>query len=336
MSSASNLRQPARGAGRRRLLAIAMAVATVGTAVAQPAPAWPTKAITLIVPFAPGGIADITARTVAQTMAKSLGQAIVIDNRPSAGSIVASQAVANAPPDGYTVLLMSNSNAVSEGLFRKLPFDSARDFAPVGMLGVFDLAAFVDDGSRFRSLAEVIAYAKANPGKLTIGTISVGSTQHLSAELFKTAAGIDAVIVPYKASGAVLTALRAGEIDVGFEILGPFLSQVTGHTLRALAVTSDKRFPALPDVPTAQEAGVRGYDVASWNALAVPAKTPAAVIERLNKAANDALKTPEVQQQLHKLGVRPQGGTPEQMRTLLASEIKRWSAVIATAKLEKQ
>ena len=335
MSSASNPRRPARSPGRRHLLAAALGFAAAGSAVAQPA-VWPTRPITLIVPFAPGGIADITARTVAQTMAKTLGQAIVIDNRPSAGSIVASQAVANAAPDGYTVLLMSNSNAVSEGLFKKLPFDSTRDFAPVGMLGVFDLAAFVDNGSRFKSLAEVIAYAKANPGKLTIGTISVGSTQHLSAELFKTAAGIDAVIVPYKGSGAVLTALRAGEIDVGFEILGPFLSQVTGHTLRALAVTSDERFPALPDVPTVQQAGVRGYDVASWNALAVPAKTPAAVIERLNKAANDALKTPEVRQQLQKLGVRPQGGTPEQMRTLLASEIKRWSAVIAAAKLEKQ
>jgi len=318
---------------RRLLLAAALAL-PVAAVCAQPA--WPAKAITLIVPFAPGGIADITARTVAQSMSKSLGQAIVIDNRPSAGSIVASQAVANAAPDGYTVLLMSNSNAVSEGLFKKLPFDSTRDFAPVGTLGFFDLAAFVDNGSRFRSLAEVIAYAKANPGKLTIGTISVGSTQQLAAELFKTTAGIDAVIVPYKGSGAVLTALRAGEIDVGFEILGPFLSQVSGHTLRALAVTSGKRFPALADVPTVQEAGVRGYDVASWNALAVPAKTPRPVIDRLNKAANDALKSPEVRQQLEKLGVRAQGGTPEQMQALLASEIKRWGSVIAAAKIEKQ
>ena len=319
---------------RRGLLGAALALPFVGAARAQTV--WPARTITLIVPFAPGGIADITARTVAQSMAKSLGQAIVVDNRPSAGSIIASQAVAGAAPDGYTVLLMSNSNAVSEGLFKKLPFDSTRDFAPVGMLGVFDLAAFVDNGSRFKSLAEVISHAKANPGKLTIGTIAVGSTQHLAAELFKTSAGIDAVTVPYKASGAVLTALRAGEIDVGFEILGPFLSQVTGHTLRALAVTSGRRFPALADVPTVQEAGVRGYDVASWNALAVPAKTPRSVIDRLNKAANDALALPAVQQQLEKLGVRPQGGTPEQMQALLASEIKRWGAVIAAAKIEKQ
>ncbi len=241
---------------RRGLLAAALALSAAGSALAQTAPAWPAKAITLIVPFAPGGIADITARTVAQSMARSLGQAIVIDNRPSAGSIVASQAVANAAPDGYTVLLMSNSNAVSEGLFKKLPFDSTRDFAPVGTLGFFDLAAFVDNGSRFKTLAEVIAFAKSQPGKLTIGTISVGTTQQLAAELFKTLAGIDAVIVPYKGSSAVLTGLRGGEIDVGFEILGPFLSQVSGGTLRALAVTSAKRFPTLPDVPTVQEAGV--------------------------------------------------------------------------------
>ncbi|NML15769.1 Bug family tripartite tricarboxylate transporter substrate binding protein [Azohydromonas caseinilytica] len=319
---------------RRRLLTAALALPAARWVQAQPA--WPAKTITLIVPFAPGGIADITARTVTQAVAKSLGQTIVIDNRPSAGSIVASQAVAKAAPDGYTVLLMSNSNAVSEGLFKKLPFSSIRDFAPVATLGFFDLAAFVDNGSRFKSLAEVIGYAKANPGKLTIGTISIGSTQHLAAELFKTTAGIDAVIVPYKASAAVLTALRGGEIDIGFEILGPFLSQVTGKTLRALAVTSDKRFPTLPDVPTVQESGVRNYNVASWNALAVPAKTPQAVIERLNRAANDALKQPEVQQQLQKLGVRPKGGTPQELQTLLASEIKRWSAVIAEAKIERQ
>ena len=319
---------------RRRLLAATLALPAAGLSRAQPA--WPSKPVTLIVPFAPGGIADITARTVAQAMSKSLGQSMVIDNRPSAGSIVGTQAVAKAAPDGYTVLLMSNSNAVSEGLFRKLPFKVTRDLAPVGTLGFFDLAAFVDAGSRFKSLAEVVAYAKANPGKLTIGTLSIGSTQHLAAELFKTSAGIEAVIVPYKASAAVLTALRGGEIDVGFEILGPFLSQVSGGTLRALAVTSDKRFPTLADVPTVQEAGVRGYNVASWNALAVPAATPPAVVARLNQAANEALKTPAVQQQLQKLGVRPQGGTPQELQSLLAAEIKRWAQVIADAKIERQ
>jgi tripartite-type tricarboxylate transporter receptor subunit TctC len=318
---------------RRSLLLTAVAV-SAGHVQAQTK--YPEKAITLIVPFGPGGIADLTARAVAQAMTATLKQTIVVDNRPSAGSIVGSTAVAKAQPDGYTMLLMSNGNAVSQTLFKKLPFDVMNDFAPVGTLGFFDLAVFVSAESRFKTMREVTAYAKANPGKLTIGTIAPGSTQHLSAELFKTAAGIDAVTVPYKGTPAVVTALRSGEIDVGFEILGPMLSQVEGKALRALAVTSGKRFPLLPNVPTVQEEGIAGYDVASWNALAVPAKTPKDIVAKLTLAANEALKSPEVIAQLQKLGVRPQGSTPEQMTQLLTSEIKRWGDVIKTSKIETQ
>jgi tripartite-type tricarboxylate transporter receptor subunit TctC len=318
---------------RRSLLLTAVAV-SAGRVQAQTK--YPEKAITLIVPFGPGGIADLTARAVAQAMTATLKQTIVVDNRPSAGSIVGSTAVAQAQPDGYTMLLMSNGNAVSQTLFKKLPFDVMKDFAPVGTLGFFDLAVFVAAESRFKTLREVTAYAKANPGKLTIGTIAPGSTQHLSAELFKTTAGIDAVTVPYKGTPAVVTALRSGEIDVGFEILGPMLSQVEGKALRALAVTSGKRFPLLPNVPTVQEEGIARYDVASWNALAVPAKTPKDIVAKLTLAANEALKSPEVIAQLQKLGVRPQGSTPEQMTQLLTSEIKRWGDVIKISKIETQ
>jgi len=318
---------------RRSLLLTAVAV-SAGRVQAQAK--YPEKPITLIVPFGPGGIADLTARAVAQAMTATLKQTIVVDNRPSAGSIVGSTAVAQAQPDGYTMLLMSNGNAVSQTLFKKLPFDAVKDFAPVGTLGFFDLAVFVSAESRFKTLREVTAYAKANPGKLTIGTIAPGSTQHLSAELFKTVAGIDAVTVPYKGTPAVVTALRSGEIDVGFEILGPMLSQVEGKALRALAVTSGKRFPLLPNVPTVQEEGIARYDVASWNALAVPAKTPKEIVAKLTLAANEALKSPEVIAQLQRLGVRPQGSTPEQMTQLLTSEIKRWGDVIKTSKIETQ
>ena len=297
---------------------------------------YPTRPITLIVPFAPGGIADITARTVAQAMGATLRQTVVVDNRPSAGSITGSAAVAQAAPDGYTLLLMSNANAVSAGLFKKLPFDVAKAFAPVATLGFFDLALFVNDASKFNSLPELLSHARANPGRLTIGTISVGSTQHLSAELFKTRTGIDAVIVPYKGTPAVLTALRAGEIDLGFEILGPMLPQVQAKVIRALAVTSDKRFPALSTVPTVQEAGVANYVVSSWNGLAAPAGTPKAVIDLLNAAANGAVKSAPVQERLLSLGVRPQGSTPEQLHDLLGSEIKRWGDVIRAAKIETQ
>jgi tripartite-type tricarboxylate transporter receptor subunit TctC len=319
---------------RRACLLAALPLGASGSGSAQAG--FPTRPITLIVPFAPGGIADITARTVAQAMAATLKQAVVVDNRPSAGSITGSAAVALAAPDGHTLLLMSNANAVSAGLFKKLPFDATKDFAPIATLGFFDLALFVAQGSKFNTLADVLSHAKANPGKLTIATISVGSTQHLSAELFKTRSGIDAVIVPYKGTPAVLTALRAGEVDLGVEILGPMLPQLEAKAIRALAVTSGKRYPALPNVPTVQESGVPNYAVSSWNALAAPAGTPKAVIARLNQAALDALKSAPVQERLLSLGVRPQGSTPEQLQGLLTSEIRRWGEVIRAAKIEPQ
>jgi tripartite-type tricarboxylate transporter receptor subunit TctC len=319
---------------RRAGLAASLGLALPRALRAQAA--WPERPITLVVPFGPGGIADLTARTVAQAMSATLKVPIVIDNKPSAGSIVGSAAVAQAAPDGHTLLLMSNANAVSAGLFRKLPFDVQKDFAPVGLLGVFDLALFVAEGSRFRSVRELLDEAKAKPGKLTIATIAVGSTQNLSAELFKSRSGADVLIVPYKGTPAVLTALRAGEVDAAFEILGPMLPQLQARAVRALAVTSDQRFQALPEVPTMMQAGVANYDLASWNALAAPARTPQAVIDKLNAAANEALKTPAVRDKLLALGVRPQGGTPQQLSALLASEIRHWGEVIRAAKIEPE
>jgi tripartite-type tricarboxylate transporter receptor subunit TctC len=319
---------------RRGLLAAACGWVLASGGQAQTT--WPTRPITLIVPFAPAGIADITARTVAQAMARELEQPIVVDNRPGAGSVVASSAVARAAPDGYTLLLMSNANAVSTGLFRKLPFDVVKAFAPITTLGFFDLGVFVASDSRFRSLKDVVAYASANPGRLTIGSISVGSTQHLAAELFKTKAGIDALIVPYKGTPAVLTALRTGEVDVAFEILGPMLPQLSAKAIQVVAVASDRRYAGLPQVPTVMEAGVPDYAVASWNALAAPAGTPPAVIARLNRVAAEALAQPAVQQRLQELGVRTQSGSPQQLESLLASEIERWGRVIRAAKIEPE
>ncbi|MBN8558725.1 MAG: tripartite tricarboxylate transporter substrate binding protein [Burkholderiales bacterium] len=305
-----------------------------GPAAAQADPA--SRPITIVVPFGPGGIADLSARAVAQAMSQQLKQPVVVDNKPGAGAIVGSQAVAQAAPDGHTLLLMSNANAISASLFRKLPFDAVRDFAPVGTLGVFDLALFVAEGSKFRTVRELLADAQARPGRLTFGTIAVGSTQHLSAELFKQRTGSDIVLVPYKGTPALLTALRAGEIDAAFEILGPWLAQVQAKAVRPLALTGDRRFAALPDVPTMREAGVADYEVASWNGLAAPAKTPPAVIERLNAAANDALKTPAVADKLASLGVRAQGGTPAQMRARLERETAHWRQVITDAKIEPE
>jgi len=313
------------------------ALLSLGAVALTPA-AWAADkpAITVIVPFGPGGIADLTARAVAEHMAKSLGQAVVVDNRPSAGSIVASQAVANARPDGQTLLLMSNGNAVSVGLFKNLPYDTLKAFAPITTLGFFDIGVFVASNSRFATLPSVLAYARANPGKLNVGTITPGSTQHLAAKLFETVAGVDVLVVPYKGSPAVMTALWSGEIDVAFEIIGPMLPQVSAGVMKALAVSSDKRNPALPDVPTVQQAGVARYNVASWNALAAPAGTPTEVVERLGRAARDAVASPEVQARLGKLGMRLHGSTPGELQALLASEIQRWGDVIRAARIEPE
>jgi tripartite-type tricarboxylate transporter receptor subunit TctC len=322
---------------RRRLLrqlgALGMATAA-GPALAQAR--FPERPITLLVPFGPGGIADLTARAVAEQMAKHLGVPVVVDNKPSAGSIVASQALLTSKADGHTLLLMSNGHAVSVGLFKKLPYDTQKDFAPISVLGYFDIGLFVPANSRFTSLKDVLAFAKANPGKLNVGTISPGSTQHLSAKLFETVAGVDLLNVPYKASPAVLQALRAGEVDVAFEIVGPMVPHVAAGAVRALAVSSGERNPALPEVPTVQQAGVAGYDVASWNALAAPVGTPPAVIERLGQAIREAVAAPPVRDKLGKLGMRLKSSTPAEMQALLGSEIKRWGEVIRKAGIEPE
>lgn len=325
---------PLNALSRRRALGLIGAAALPGLAQAQSR--YPDRPIQLLVPFGAGGIADITARAVAEVMSQRLGQPIVVDNRPSAGSIVASQAVATARPDGYTLLLMSNGNAVSVGLFRKLPYDTRKDFAPISTLGYFDIGLFVPAYSRFSSLKEVVAHAKARPGRFNVGTISAGSTQHLAAKMFETVAGLDVLIVPYKGSPAVLTALRGGEVDLAFEIVGPMLPQVQAGAVRALAVSSGQRNPALPNVPTVIEAGVAGYNVASWNALAAPAGTPPDVVELLNRTAREAVASPAVKDKLAKLGMRVAGSSPAELERLLASEIERWGGVIRAAKIEPE
>jgi tripartite-type tricarboxylate transporter receptor subunit TctC len=231
---------------------------------------------------------------------------------------------------------MSNANAVSASLFRKLPYDVQRDFAPVGTIGFFELALVVDVRSRFATLAELIAHAKAQPGRLTIASIAVGSTQHLAAELLKSSLGIDALVVPYKGTPAVLTALRAGDVDVAVEILGPVLPQVAGRALRVLATTGEQRSASLPEAPTVQEASGARYVVASWNALAAPAGTPVPVIEQLNGVLRQALADAAVKQRLAALGVRAEAGTPQALRTLLDAEIRRWAAVIRAAKIQPE
>ncbi|RUP28369.1 MAG: tripartite tricarboxylate transporter substrate binding protein, partial [Curvibacter sp.] len=244
---------------RRSLQALPALALMVACGARAENAAFPQRPITLLVPFAAGGVADLTARIVGQAMGALLKQPVVIDNRPGAGGVVATTLVVNAPSDGHTLLLMSNASAVSVHLFKKLPYDVTRQLAPVSTLGFFDLGLAVPASSRFKSLADLLAYAKAQPGRLTLGSIAPGSTQHLAAELFKWRAGIEATVVPYKGSPALINALRAGEVDVGFEILSPLLPQVNAQALRLLAVTGPKRFAGLPQVPTVKEQGLAQY-----------------------------------------------------------------------------
>ena len=300
------------------------------------AQSFPTKAVRIVVPFGAGGVADVTARVVAQKMAATLGQPVVIENKPGAGGIVAGDTVAKAEPDGHTLLLMSNGTAVSEGLFKNLPFKALQDFAPVSTLGYFDLAMVTAANSRFKTLGELLAFAKAHPGQLNLGSINVGSTQHLAAEMFKSAAGVQVQVVPFNGTPAVVTALRGGQIDAAVEIVAPVLTQIQSGALRALAVASDRRAAALPQVPTAREAGLPGYVARSWNGLAAPAKTPAPIIARLNQAVVAALDAPEVRKKLRELNVDAQSSTPQEAAALLAAEVKRWGSVIQAAKIAPQ
>jgi tripartite-type tricarboxylate transporter receptor subunit TctC len=319
---------------RRQVFAALVAASNASAFAAD----WPSRPVRIVVPFGPGGIADLTARAVADALSMRLKQTVIIDNRPGAGGVTAGDLVAHAQPDGYTLLLVSNGTAVSAGLFKHLPFDALKDFAPVSLIGVFDLAVLVPANSPFKSLQEMLAAARAKPGKLNIATVAVGSTQNLAAELFKTMAGIQAQVVPFNGTPQVVTALRGGQVDAAVEILGPVKSQVTSGGLRILATMGAKRSPAWPQVPAVSETGgaLSKFDVASWNGLAAPAKTPTAVIERLNREIQAVLASADVKDKLAAVDVQARGGTPQQLGALLANETKRWGDVIARAGIPKQ
>ena len=325
---------------KRRFLAAAAALGLGGTMprLAGAQSGFPSRPLKIVVPNAAGGAADLTARTIGQKLSASLGQAVVIDNRPGAGGVVAGEVVVKSEPDGHTLLLVSSGTAVSAALFRQLPFDTLKDFAWVSTMATFDLAIVVAEGGRFKTLGELLAYAKANPGKVNIGTPNVGTTQNLAAELFKATAGIDMQVVPFNGTPPVITALRGGQIDAGLDILGPLMPQIASKALRPLAVLGDKRAPQLPDVPAANESGgaLASFKASSWNGLAVPAKTPRDVVARLGREVQAAVAQPDVKQRLLELNLVAQGSTPEQLGSLMASEVKRWSEVIAQAKIPRQ
>ena len=305
----------------------------VSTAVA--AQNFPSKPVRVVVPFGPGGVADITARVVAPKMSEALGEQVVVENKPSAGGIIAGQEVARAAPDGHTLLLINNGTSVSKALFKELRYEP-ESFEMISTIGFFPLVILTDPKSPLKGPQDVVAEAKRNPGKMNAGTIGVGSTQNLAAQLFKSSTGVDFQIIPYKNTGEVLAAAKNGDASVIFEILAPMTSHIRSGNLRALAVTSAKRFPSLPDVPTAIESGVQGYDVASWNGLAAPAKTPRAVIERLHQEVVKAVAAPDVQKRFAELGVEGRAMSPAEMKKFFANEVQRWGRVVEAANIPKQ
>ena len=311
---------------------LALAVASTSAA----AQGYPTKPVRIVVPFGPGGVADISARAVAQKMGESMGQQVIVENKPSAGGILASETVAKAEPDGYTLLFITNGNSVSESLFKSLPYNSVKDFAPVSTVGFFDFVFVVKNDSDIKSMGDLLARMRANPGKLNIATINPGSGQHLSAELFKSMAGVDAQIITYKSTPEVLTAVISGQVQVGLDIVAPVLAQVKGGAVRIIAVSSKQRSPILPEVPTVAESGVPGYESESWNGVAAPVKTPPAIIERLNKEVRAAVAAPDVKKRLQDLGIDARAGTPEQLRERLVADIAKWRAVIEKANIPRQ
>ncbi len=309
----------------------ALALALASLAGFSAANTFPSKSLRIVVPFGPGGVGDLTARLVAGKLSEALGQSVVVENKPGAGGVVATESVVRSEPDGHSMFLMSNGSAITAALFKKLPFDMAKDLTPVSTLGYFDLAVLTNADAPYKTLGDVVSFAKANPDKLNIGSIAIGSTQNLTAELLKSAAGIKAQVVPFTNTPALIGAMRGNQIDLSVEILGPALPHIKSGAFRPLAVTGDKRSVVLPDVPTAIEQGLPNLLSSSWNALAVPSKTPPEVVARLNKELVAILAMPEVKQKLLALNIDARSSTSAFAADLLASDTKRWAGVIERA-----
>ena len=297
---------------------------------------YPTKAVRIVLPFAAGGVADITARVVAERLGIRLGGRFYVENQPGAGGIAAARSVTSSVPDGTTLALLSNGTAISVSLFKTLPFDPLKDFAPISSLGYFDFIFATGAGSEFKTLVEFIKAARAKPGALNVGTINVGSTQNLAAELFKTAAGIDFQIIPFRATPDVLVSLMQGNLALMIDSYSSLKGNLVDGKIRALASSAAKRSESAPEIATAAEGGVAGYDVVSWNALFAPAGTQPDIVKILNDALHDVLAEPEVKTRLLELGIEARASTPEEIAARLKSDIDKWRLVIEKSGIERQ
>jgi tripartite-type tricarboxylate transporter receptor subunit TctC len=321
---------------RRRFQAGAMAVAaTLALSRGARAQAYPSRPVRMILPFAAGGVADVTARLAADKLGEKLGQRFVVENQPGPGGIAAGRAIATAAPDGYTVGLVTNGTAISAAIYKALPFDPVKDFAPISSLGNFDLVFATNADSPYRTLADLLKAAREQPGKLNVGTIAVGSTQHLGAELLKIMAEVNIQIVPYRTTPDIIVALLRNDVQLMVDFYAAMKSQLAEKKIRAVGTSGLTRTAFLPDVPPVAQAGVPGYEVASWNGLCVPAATPAAIVTLLNRTIREILVIPEVKTRYAEFGIEAQASSPEELKARLQADIKKWSDLIARAGIAK-
>jgi tripartite-type tricarboxylate transporter receptor subunit TctC len=316
---------------RLALLVLCMA----GVSAAAGAQDFPTRTVRFVVPFAAGSATDTLARILSQKMASTEGWSIVIENMGGANGMIAAQSVARAAPDGYTVFVTTNTtHAANQSLFKQVPYDAINDFEPVGQLCGFTLALAVNPSVPVDSVRELVAYGKANPGKLTFGSGS--SSARIAGEMLKVLGGFDMLHVPYKSNPQAMTDLLGGQISLIFADVATTLPQIRNRKVKGLAVSSAQRSPLAPDLPTVAEAGVPGYELTAWAAAFVPAKTPKPVVDRLHAAFAAALADKSVQDALLKAGIEPVSSTPEQLRTFVASEIKKWADIVKAAGIQPE
>jgi len=318
---------------RIQVACAALLLAVSGVHAAEPA--YPAKPVRIIVGFAPAGAADITARMLGQRLAALWGQPVVTDNRPGAGSTIGSEIAAGATPDGHTLMVVSASYAASAGLYKKLAFDPVKSFIPITMIAAGHNLLAAHPSVAAKTTKELIAYAKANPGKLTMGSAGTGSVTHLAGELFKLMAGIEVTHVPYKGGGPNLTALIGGEIQISVMSLSAAIGQVKTGRLKSLGITSLKRSVAVPDIPTVAESGLPGYEAKNWYGILTPAGTPKFVVAKLNRQINDILRTPDMIAALVKQGLEAEGSTSDAFSVYLKSEIAKWAKVVKASGLQE-
>jgi tripartite-type tricarboxylate transporter receptor subunit TctC len=302
-------------------------------ATAEDAQSYPSKPVRIFIPYGAGGVGDITVRLLAQKLSESAGQQFVIENRPGAGGSLSAKGALSAEPDGYSLALTGNGQAISMTLFKARSYDVLTDFAQVSVTAAFDMLLAVKNESRFKNVADILDFAKKNPGKLTLGAVNPGSTQNLSAYLFKQTTGVEATIIPFKTTPEVVTALLRGDVDMGFDFYAGFQGAISDRQIRVLASSGEHRDPLLNGVPTAIESGLPDYVVTSWNGLSSRAGTPDPIVRKLNKLVVTALEDPALQEKAQRLGIEARGSTPEAMRERMARDIVRWRGVIEKANL---